>query len=328
MGNGGLLVEITGALFRGCYVPSVLSRSQTPDQKASSLEVGCGIYGLTTIMTDPGFMHDLVAERLGTESRDKLYQLQCFGDRIHGQSLRLPDAVLEFYVNHSHRVPSALQIIDIDELNLTLSQFVGDDPLLAMSELETTDIEGLKRFCKLFCYVHQPALEQPFPITLKNSQKPVASSGTHQTPSTPGTEICSQLPSTTTHQSMAPAIPQGPRPVHKNGSPSTGFETASTWTMARRESPPSAIYRGGRRHGVMNPSMYGASCNFNLGLCYYVFGTSKKCPAGKNCTNRHQWFSLSEVRWIRSIAAKAQWEGIRDFWALPEPPVCTTRFVE
>ncbi|KAF9740792.1 hypothetical protein PMIN01_00331 [Paraphaeosphaeria minitans] len=136
MGNGGLLVETTGALFRGCY-----------DQKASSLEVGCGIYGLTTIMTDPGFMHDLVAERLGTESRDKLYQLQCFGDRIHGQSLRLPDAVLEFYVNHSHRVPSALQIIDIDELNLTLSQFVGDDPLLAMSELETTDIEGLKRFC-------------------------------------------------------------------------------------------------------------------------------------------------------------------------------------
>ncbi|KAL5474289.1 hypothetical protein PMIN07_000071 [Paraphaeosphaeria minitans] len=35
MGNGGLLVEITGALFRGCYVPSVLSRSQTPVTKSN-----------------------------------------------------------------------------------------------------------------------------------------------------------------------------------------------------------------------------------------------------------------------------------------------------
>ncbi|KAL5393401.1 hypothetical protein DPSP01_000221 [Paraphaeosphaeria sporulosa] len=103
--------------------------------------------------------------------------------------------------------------------------------------------------------------------------------------------------------------------------------------MARRESPntrppPSAIYRGGRRHGVMNPSAYGAHYNFNLALCYYVFGTRKRCPAGKDCPNRHHWFNLSEVRWIRLIAAKVAWDRIRNSWALPEPPVLRTRVVE
>ncbi|KAK7193663.1 hypothetical protein PSPO01_00336 [Paraphaeosphaeria sporulosa] len=162
-GNGGPLVEVTSALHRGYDVPfpqrDTLAIDLGQNQKATSLEACCGIYGLAKVipirMADPGLMHALLAERLGVNGRDKFYQLQCFRYRIHDQSLRLPDAILRFY-------------------------FVGDDPLLAMSELDTDDIEGLKQFCIYRTVLRQPSLKQSFATTL-------ASSEIHRTPSTSGT---------------------------------------------------------------------------------------------------------------------------------------------
>ncbi|KAF2447694.1 hypothetical protein P171DRAFT_441618 [Karstenula rhodostoma CBS 690.94] len=106
------------------------------------------------------FLHAVLAERLGIGGREKFCQLQCLGYRIHAQSLCLPDAVLQFYVNHPHRVPATLQLIGIDELNLVLANSGLSPTNWDMSELDTDDIEGLKQFCKLFCHMRHPALKQ------------------------------------------------------------------------------------------------------------------------------------------------------------------------
>jgi hypothetical protein len=292
-------------------------------------------------MVDPALLHAALAERVGADVRDKFYQIQCFGYRIHAQSLRLPDAVLKFYITHSHRVPSSLQTISIDELNLVLSQFAGDDPVFAMSELDTADVDGLKQLCstgvfvtalltkcvELFCYVQQPALKQSFATTLELVQ---------DTPSPPSTKVdrASSMSGHTTNPLRTPSIPTRHHfgTSFTNIPTSNGSDSRSTNVSGRgllhNNAPPSAIDRGGRRRGVMNPSSYGAPYHLNMGLCYYVFSTDWSCRLGTHCPNRHHWFSHSEAEWIRAVAGQKRWENIRKYWGLPKLPILLTRFVE
>jgi hypothetical protein len=296
-------------------------------------------------MMDPALLDAVLAQRVGADVRDKFYQIHSCGYRIHAQSLRLPDAVLEFYITHSHRVPSSLQTISIDELNLVLSQFAGDDPVFAMSELDTADIEGLKRFCskqrrtrrdctllltecvELFCYVEEPVLKQSFATTLKLVQ---------DTPAPTSTQV-DRVSSTSGQTTESARVPSTPTRHHfrtsfTNNSTSNGSDPRSPNVSGRgllhNNAPPSAIDRGDRREGVMNPSSYGAPYHLNMGLCYHVFSKPWPCYRGANCPNRHRWFDPSEARWIRSIAGQKRWDSMRECWGLPKQPVLRTKFVE
>ncbi|KAJ4301890.1 hypothetical protein N0V90_003986 [Kalmusia sp. IMI 367209] len=69
------------------------------------------------------------------------------GYRLHPECIRLPDKILRFYIDKLRALPVILEVLSINELNLVLAQFEGDDPLLDFSEMCNGDVEGLLHFC-------------------------------------------------------------------------------------------------------------------------------------------------------------------------------------
>ncbi|KAJ4354458.1 uncharacterized protein N0V89_006195 [Didymosphaeria variabile] len=99
-------------------------------------------------IADPALLHTVLGERLGVDGRDQVYRIHNFDSRVHLDFLRLPQAVLPFYIQHFDLIPFPPDLLTIDKLNLVLNQFVGDDPLLAMCELNQEKMGGLPVFCR------------------------------------------------------------------------------------------------------------------------------------------------------------------------------------